>query len=122
MLSRTEYDLMCYVAEFGPLTVRQITETFGEDRGYTRGTITQMVDRLMKKKRLTRETVNLVFEYSSVDSLEELRSEAVSGFVNERFGGEVKPLVAYLTQAEELSVEEYEALKALVDSFEDRKE
>jgi predicted transcriptional regulator len=123
MLSKTEYDLLSYMAARGPLTVRQLTQSFGEERGYSRGTITQMVDRLMKKGRLRRETVDFVFAYSSVHSLDELSSEAVAGFVDERLGGSVQPLVAYfLSQSEDLTPDERETLRALVEALEQRKE
>ena len=60
-----EMELLRYVHDQGAMSVKEIFQGFGMPKGYTRGTIVRMVERLQKKGFLRREDVDNVFRYSS---------------------------------------------------------
>jgi predicted transcriptional regulator len=121
-IGEQELSLLRYVAETGPITVGEAAESFGKDRGLTRTTCLTMMERLRKKKRLTRRKVDGVFRYSSPVSRGELLRGVVRQFVEKSLDGSVSPFVHYLTQRSEVSDEELRELEHLVSRLQARRE
>jgi len=121
-IGEQELSLLRYVAETGPVTVGEIAESFGQDRGLTRTTCLTMMERLRKKKRLQRKKVDGVFRYSSPVSRGELLRGVVRQFVEKSLDGSVSPFVHYLTQRTEVSDEELRELEKLVSRLQARRE
>ena len=120
-IGEQELALLRYVAETGPVTVGEIAESFGKERGLTRTTCLTMMERLRKKKRLQRKKVDGVFRYSSPVSRGELLRGVVRQFVEKSLDGSVSPFVHYLTQRTEVSDEELRELEKLVSRLHARR-
>jgi predicted transcriptional regulator len=101
-----------------PLTVREITEAFGEKYGLARTTILTMLERLRKKGFVNRTEIEGINHYASNSSKSDLLQEMVSHFVEKTLEGSLSPFVTYLTQKAELSDAELAEFKQLIANLE----
>ena len=113
-LGRVDWELLQYIDQNHPISVRQVAQHWNEKTGQARTTVLTMMERLTKKGFLTRKKIDNVFHYSPKQSLSEVLKDLVGDFVNGVLGGSVVPLAAYLTQGHPLKAEEIEQLKKLV--------
>lgn len=113
-IGEQELALLRWVAEHGPLTVGETLERFGEQHGYARTTVTTMLERLRKKGYLVRRLRQGVNHYTSKTGHKRLLRDQVQRFVERTLDGSVSPLVAYLSESPELTIEELRQLNALV--------
>ncbi len=117
-LGELEVQVLRYVAEHAPLTVRETAERFGEPRGLARTTILTVMERLRKKGFLTRRREETVFRYSAAAASTHLLRDLVADFVHRTLGGSVSPFVAYLAESRSLTGDEVAELRRLVDELE----
>jgi predicted transcriptional regulator len=114
-LGNQELDLLIFITDKQhPITVRQIIDEFGADRGLARTTIFTMLDRLHKKRYLSKVEVKGLLHYSSEVKKEDLLKNMIGDFVEQRLKGSLSPLVAYLADEVNLSEAELRELKQLV--------
>lgn len=118
-LGDQELQVLRFVSDHGPISVREVAERFGESQGLARTTILTVMDRLRKKGYLTRTQVEGVFVYVAVQEKTRLMSEVVGEFVSNTLGGSVSPFVAYLAENKQLTPEEIAQLRALVEELDD---
>lgn len=119
-LGDQELELLRFITEHAPITVREAFEVYGKDRGLARTTILTMMERLRVKGYLTRSEAGAANEYSPCLSRSELMRGVVRGFVEKTLGGTLSPFMAYLTEDAEMGPEELEDLKRLVEELESR--
>ena len=117
-LGRVEWELLQYIDQNHPISVREVAQYWNEKTGQARTTVLTMMERMTKKGFLTRKKINNVFHYSPKLPLSEVLKNLVGDFVNGVLGGSVVPLAAYLTQSQPLKAEEIEQLKKLVQRLE----
>lgn len=116
-----ELSVLRYVAEYGPVTVGEVAERYGEAQGLARSTILTVMERLRKKGHLTRRKVEGVFQYSSPLPAPELLRGMVGDFVERTLAGSLSPFVTYLAEAEGVSEEELQQLQDVVAQLQSRK-
>ncbi|MES2461394.1 MAG: BlaI/MecI/CopY family transcriptional regulator [Armatimonadota bacterium] len=117
-----ELAVLQFVTDHGtPVTVREVTQEWGEqhDPPLARTTILTMMERLRKKNLLVRakSSDDSTFQYSPSLEKSVLMRGLVEDFVDKTLGGSVSPFVAYLADAKDLSREEIEELRRLVDNL-----
>ena len=117
-LSELELNLLRYLAAREAMSVREVADGFGEEHGYARTTILTVMERLRKKKYVTRKKIGGIFVYTSSLSQAELMQSVIGRFVNKALGGSVTPLVAYLSEEQELSDVEIAKLREFVANLE----
>jgi predicted transcriptional regulator len=121
-----ELEILQYVSDNAPITVREVVTNYGETHGLARTTILTVMERLRQKGYLEREKAEGgVYQYSSSVEKPALLRSLLRRFTEKVLGGSTEPLVAYLTQEAELSEKELEELRKLVDSLsqkEDKKQ
>ena len=120
LLGEQELEVLRFVADNAPVTVREAVEGFGEPRGLARTTVLTMMERLRKKGFLTRRRTSGAFEYTPAIAKTELMQNLVQDFVEKTLGGSLTPFVAYLTDTKSLSEEEVAELRKLVQAMESR--
>lgn len=101
-----------------PLTVREITEAFGEAHGLARTTILTMLERLRKKGFVNRTEIEGINHYASNSSKGDLLQEMVGHFVERTLEGSLSPFMTYLTQKAELSDAELAEFKLIIANLE----
>ena len=117
-LGDQELQVLRFVTDNAPITVREVVERFGEPRGLARTTILTVMERLRKKNYLTRRSQDGAFAYSPALAKNELMHNLVENFVEKTLGGSLTPFVAYLADAKGLSEAQIAELRKLVSEME----
>ena len=120
-LGAQELAALQYIADNGPLTVREMTDQYGAIHGLARTTLLTTMENLRKKGYLERTEGPHGFVYNNVSPKEQMLEGLVKEFVQGSLGGSLSPFVAYITNAKGLSKGEIEQLKQIVDSFDEDK-
>jgi len=110
-IGSAQLEVLRYVQDHHPVTVRQVASYLAETRGLTRTTALNVMERLREKGHLRREAVEGVFQYSPVQSKVQLLRGLVRDFVEHALQGSLEPFVAYLAEEVDLSDEELEQLR-----------
>ena len=117
-LGRVELELLQYIDENHPISVREVAEYWHAKTGQARTTVLTMMERLTKKGFLSRKKIDNVYHYSPKQSLSVVLKDMVSDFVQGVLGGSIAPFAAYLTQSQPLQPDELQQLKKLVQRLE----
>jgi len=106
-----QLEVLRYIQDHHPATVRQVAEHLAETRGLTRTTALNVMERLREKGYLDREPVEGIYRYSPVQPKPQLLRGLVRDFVEQMLGGSLEPFVAYLVEEAHLSDEELARLR-----------
>ena len=117
-IGRAEMDILHYVTEHHPVTVRQVADHISETKGHVRTTVLNIMERLRKKGYLRRRKQNGLFEYSPTLPRTDLLRNLVRDFVQKTLGGSVSPFVAFLSEERDVTDSELAELKRLVRELE----
>jgi BlaI family transcriptional regulator, penicillinase repressor len=118
-LTPAEWEIMKVVwALAGPVSISDVLEHAfpNGEKAYT--TVQTVMNTLEKKKLLERHKTGLVNFYSSARSEEEVVKAEMTTMVSRMFGGSIPALANSLLSLEDLSLEEIERIKALIDEKE----
>ena len=113
-LGKAELELLQYIDERHPITVRDVADHWEKKAGLARTTVLTMMDRLKDKGFLTRKKIDGVFHYSPMRSASSVLEGLVKDFVHGVLGGSLAPFAAYLNDAKDLDPEEVAKLKKIV--------
>ncbi len=119
-LGRLEFDVLGYIADHAPISVREVATHFAETSGQARTTVLTVMERLRRKRYLTRRKTGGAQHYSPTISKADLLHRLVADFVDGILGGNVSPFVAYLTRHAKLSADENRKLEQLLKDIEAR--
>jgi predicted transcriptional regulator len=121
-LGDQELEVLRFVTDRAPVSVREVSEEWGKPRGLARTTILTVMERLREKKFLVRTKSDAeggAFQYSPAVEKADLMRSLVKDFVQKTLGGSVTPFVAYLADSgAELSDQEMNELKRMVEAME----
>ena len=120
-LGQAELETLRYVADRGPISVRDVATHAAETRGLARTTVLTVMERLRKKGYLQRKKVGGLYHYSPRLPKGELLQNLTHDFVERVLEGSLSPFVAYLAETENLGDEELDKLKELVDQLDTRR-
>jgi predicted transcriptional regulator len=114
-LGEQELEILRYVAEHAPISVREVASRFGDSHRLARTTILTVMERLRNKGYLTRRKREGVYVYAPVFPQGQLLQGLVRDFVEKTLGGSLSPFVAYLTESKGLTPGEVAELQALME-------
>lgn len=118
-LGELEIEILQYISNHAPCTVRDVAEGFGEPRGLARTTILTVMERLRAKGYLDRSKDQSANAYTPAHEKGEVLEALVKDFVEQTLGGSLSPFVAYLANSKGLTPGEVDDLKKLVDDLGD---
>lgn len=118
-LGDLELEVLQFVANDPPKTVREVATLYGEPKGLARTTILTVMERLRTKGYLEREQIEGSFSYSPGKAQAEVMDGLVRNFVEKTLGGSVQPFLAYLAKSGDLSRDEIAKLNELVEKLEE---
>lgn len=122
-LTARELEVLRWIAEHQPATVREVADSFGSREGLARTTILTVMERLRAQGFLQRQSAGDEgggYRYRTTRSARALQEEAVHRFVTDMLEGSAAPFVAYLAKRRrKLSDAEVRALRELVDELPD---
>jgi predicted transcriptional regulator len=121
-LGEQELEVLKYVTEHQPTSVRDVAEAFAVSHGLARTTIITVLERLRTKGYLTRAKGDGAFEYRPTQDQGEIMKDLVRNFVASTLGGSVSSFVAYLAEGPALAPSEVAELRALVDQMDSSEE
>src|SRR5580698_5344956 len=98
-LGHLELDVLQYVNDNHPISVRDVAAHFAEASGHARTTLLTVMERLRAKGHLSRRKLAGRQHYAPTVPKAELLSRMVGNFVDDVLGGSVSPFVAYLSQS-----------------------
>jgi predicted transcriptional regulator len=117
-IGREEMQVLRYVADHHPVSVREVADHVAATSGKARTTVLTVMERLRDKGYLVRRKKGGVYLYSPKRSQAEVLRNLVADFVREALGGSVSPFVAYLAEEADLRDEEVRELARLVAELE----
>ena len=113
-IGRGELEVLQFIHDHDPATVRQVAEHFAKSKGHVRTTVLNVMERLRKKGFLVRKKAAGAYQYSPKEGKADFFHSMVDQFVQRALGGSVSPFVAYLVREAALSNEEIKELKRFV--------
>jgi predicted transcriptional regulator len=113
-IGRAELEVLHYVQDHHPVSVREVAEHFAEKKGQVRTTILNVMERLRKKGFLVRKKSSGIYRYLPRHSKAELARQLIGDFVKRTLGGSISPFMAYLAEEGKIGKEELRQLKRLV--------
>ena len=116
-LGNEELKLLRLIAENGATSVREASESYGNQSGVRLTTVGQMMERLRKKGYLRREGDVGSYRYCSNATADEINEGVVREFVETALEGSLSPFALYLTQRGAISPEELEELQRTLDQL-----
>ena len=120
-IGQGELEVLQYIHDHHPASVREVAEHFGQSKGLVRTTILNVMERLRKKGFLIRKKSGGTYRYSPREAKADFFNSMVGDFVRRALGGSVSPFVAYLVREADLNDDELNELKRLVAQLDSRK-
>ena len=120
-IGKAELELLQFVHDRHPVTVRDAADHLAASRGIVRTTVLNMMSRLVQKGFLSRKRIGGIYHYAPRIPQQNLLKNLIRSFVHDTLGGSVSPFVAYLAQEAKdgaVSPEELAELKKLVNDLE----
>lgn len=112
-----EMEILQYILDNAPVTVRAVADHFGETKGLARTTVLTVMERLRQKGHLKREEGAAGYLYSPDKPKSEMQRNLVAEFIERSLGGSVSPFVAYLADQAVLDESEMEAVNHLLEKL-----
>ncbi len=109
-----ELEVLQFVSDHAPISVRDVADDFGAGRDLARTTILTIMERLRKKGFLVRKKRDGLYVYSPSIEKPELMKGVVKDFFEQTLKGSLSPFVAYLGEKKDITKEELSQLEALV--------
>ena len=119
-IGKGELEVLQFIHDHHPATVRQVADHFAQSKGHVRTTVLNVMERLRKKGFLVRKKSGGSYQYSPRERKADFCNSMVGEFVQRALGGSVSPFVAYLVREAVLSKEEIRDLKRLVAELEQK--
>ncbi|GAB4137676.1 MAG: BlaI/MecI/CopY family transcriptional regulator [Planctomycetaceae bacterium] len=119
-LTSAQYEIMDVVWRHGRTgaTVAEIWEAVSETRSVARTTVLNLVDRLEKRNWLKRRQRKGTYHYTATVSRKKTSELLAGEFIDDFFGGSATDLVMSLLGSKQLSTDELNQLRKLLDSSE----
>ncbi len=101
-----------------PCSVQEVAQVLGERQGYARTTILTIMQRLHEKGFLKRRKRAGVFRYSATEEQATVMSRLIGQFVDTVLDKSPMPIVAYLTESQDLTADQITQLRELIENLE----
>ena len=121
-LGKAQLEVLRYVMDHHPVTVREVADHAARTQGLARTTILTVMERLREKRFLSRRKKEGIYQYSPTVSSTEVLQGMVKQFVEGTLQGTMSPFFAYLSKSGNVSDKEYDELKQLVEDLAKKRE
>ena len=113
-LSKAEYDILRILWKHGKQSVREVHDKLYETSGWAYTTTKTMMDRMISKKLLARESFHRIFIYKPLITRPAGLARLVQFFADRVLELDTSSVVAMFTKSEAISPQEIEELEALL--------
>jgi BlaI family penicillinase repressor len=115
-----ELEVLRFLWDRGPATVREILERLPGDRAYT--SVMSLLNVMFEKKLVSRVPDGRAYRYSARHKPDRTERNMLRDLLQRLFDGSAKALVARLLEQADPSAEELDAIHQLVEEHQRRKE
>jgi len=117
-ITPAEMEILQYVLENAPVTVRVVADHFGQTKGLARTTVLTVMEKLREKGHLKREAGAAGYLYAPNVPKAEMQRNLIATFVERSLGGALSPFVAYLADRAVLNEAEMAEVNRLLQKLE----
>ena len=114
-LSQAQIELMKVLWQQDGLSVSQVHEQLNEHKPLALTTVATMLKRLQEKGIVSHEKVGRQYLYTAQVSEQQVRSSMLGNLLNHLFDGEPEALVHHLVDQEQVSAEDLQKIRDLLD-------
>lgn len=114
-ISDAEYEVMKVIWKYAPINTNQVVEKLASSSSWSPKTIQTMLLRLVKKQAISKEKQGRIFVYMPLVQEEEYRTGASRKFLDRFYDGALGSMVLNFIQQQQLSSEEIQELKEILD-------
>ena len=112
-----EWKILSLIWEQGASSAREVVESLADETEWSTSTVKTLLRRLVDKGHLRTRKVGNSFLYSAVGSPMRFLRRAGDSLLKRATGGSVAPLLAHLVKRSDLSREDLDDLRNLVDQL-----
>ena len=117
-LFETEWAILQAVWDLEPVAAPTVQEALQSEKGWAYTTVKTMMDRMVKKGLLKTEKIRNLYLYSASITKDQARKSEITRTLKRAFDGALTPMMQFLIEQEELSKDELEQLRRLVNKTE----
>ena len=114
-ISESEWVVMKVIWFKNPITANRIVESLSGATNWNPNTIKTLINRLLKKDAIGYETKGREYHYYPLIEEGVFVKEEIRSFLKRVFGGALKPMLATLVEIEDLTPEDIEELKRILE-------
>lgn len=114
-ISESEWLVMKEIWGKNPITANDVVDALSDTSTWSPKTIKTLLTRLVKKGAVGFEAEGREYHYYPIVEEAALIKEESRSFLKRVFGGTIKPMLATLVESEDLSAEDIEELKRILD-------
>lgn len=118
-ISDSEWEIMKMLWTTAPLTANEVYLHMKESKNWKHTTVKTLLSRLVKKEAVKYEKRNREYFYFPIVSEDECIQSESASFVNKVYSGAVKTMIANFLETEDLTSEEIQELKNILDQKKD---
>lgn len=118
-LSENEWYIMQVLWERSPRSLREICEALKPVKGWTRHAVISFLKRMERKGAVSVDESGKVKEYRALWNREETVREETDSVLRRVYGGDLLLMVSNAVKGQELTKEEKQQLRQLLDEMED---
>ncbi|MBR9917462.1 BlaI/MecI/CopY family transcriptional regulator [bacterium] len=118
-LGESEMEILHHVWELGEATVAEVQELILKKRKVAYTTVMTIMKNLNDKGYLKYRKQGVTYVYSAAIEPENVQSSLISNLINKVFKGSPSALVQTLVKGENLSEDELNAIRNMIDNMED---
>jgi BlaI family penicillinase repressor len=114
-LGKVQLEIMRVLWERGQATAREITDELSRTQPIAHSTVQTLLRKLEAKGAVTHDTEDRTFVFRPVYEETAVRKAAAHDLLSRVFGGSVYGLVSHLLRHEEVSPDEFQRLRRLIE-------
>lgn len=117
--TKAELEILQILWQYGPSTVRYVNDKLNETREVTYTSTLKLMQIMTDKKMLKRDESQMKHVYHVVEKEHKTKGYLLDRFVDTMFGGSASGLMMQLLGNKSTSRDEIEAIKSLLDQYEE---
>ncbi len=116
-ISEAESAVMHVLWQHAPQSAEEIVAAIGPQRGWQEATVKTLLNRLLKKRAIAAERDGRRYLYRPLFERADYVQKESRSLLDRLYGGQVSALVAHFSRSEQLSKQEVEEIRALIEEI-----